>query len=229
MGGSTVCRSLSPCCSVWSRSDAPTTTPRHRRVPPRHGDRRPRPARRVRPRPPRQLPPLPRRLLRATRPQRRRSSPATSATGTPALPANGRPRTPTPQLFGTYSPLALSSTQSSLRRANLDQGLALRRPDDPVGFQKVQVIEIDGDRAVVQECVVDDLVVVRRDGGAIVNERSLPTTSAASCRRLTASGGCRKPDSSNDGKESRMRFRSLMPSHSSDGRGTGPTDGPGRR
>ena len=55
-------------------------------------------------------------------------------------------------------------------RANLDQGLALRRPDDPVGFQKVQVIEIDGDRAVVQECVVDDLVVVRRDGGAIVND-----------------------------------------------------------
>lgn len=55
-------------------------------------------------------------------------------------------------------------------RANLDQGLALRRPDDPVGFQKVQVIEVDGDRAVVQECVVDDLVVVRRDGGAIVND-----------------------------------------------------------
>lgn len=53
-------------------------------------------------------------------------------------------------------------------RANLDQGLALRRPDDPVGFQKVEVIEIDGDRAVVQECVVDDLVVVRRD--AIVND-----------------------------------------------------------
>ena len=54
--------------------------------------------------------------------------------------------------------------------ANLDQGLALRRPDDPVGFQQVRVIEIDGDRAVVQECVVDDLVVVRRDGGAIVND-----------------------------------------------------------
>ena len=32
------------------------------------------------------------------------------------------------------------------------------------------MIEIDGDRAVVQECVVDDLVVVRRDGGAIVND-----------------------------------------------------------
>ena len=33
-----------------------------------------------------------------------------------------------------------------------------------------EVIEVGGDRAVVQECVVDDQVVVRRDSGAVVND-----------------------------------------------------------
>ena len=32
------------------------------------------------------------------------------------------------------------------------------------------MIEIDGDRAVVQECVVSDGVVVRRDTGEVVND-----------------------------------------------------------
>ena len=55
-------------------------------------------------------------------------------------------------------------------QANLEQGLALRQADDPLDYQRVDVIEIEGDRAVVQECVVDDLVVVRRDTGAVVND-----------------------------------------------------------
>lgn len=55
-------------------------------------------------------------------------------------------------------------------RANLEQGLALRQADEPIDFQQVQVIEIDGDRAVVQECVVDDLVVVRRESGEVIND-----------------------------------------------------------
>lgn len=55
-------------------------------------------------------------------------------------------------------------------RANLEQGLALRPAENPHDLQQVQVIEIDGDRAVVQECVVDDLVVVRRDSGDVVND-----------------------------------------------------------
>jgi hypothetical protein len=55
-------------------------------------------------------------------------------------------------------------------RANLEQGLAFRRPDDPHDFQRVTVVEIDGDRAVVQECVVSDGVVVRRATGEVVND-----------------------------------------------------------
>ena len=55
-------------------------------------------------------------------------------------------------------------------QSNLDDGLAFRRAEDPHGFQKVTVIEIEGDRATVQECVVSDEVIYRRDTGEIVND-----------------------------------------------------------
>lgn len=55
-------------------------------------------------------------------------------------------------------------------RTYLEQGLALRHAENPVDLQQIHVIEVDGDRAVVQECVVDDLVVVRRDSGDVVND-----------------------------------------------------------
>lgn len=68
--------------------------------------------------------------------------------------------------FATGAQLEAVITET---RANLEQGFALRRADDPVDFQQVQVIEVDGDGAVVQECVVDDEVVIRRDSGEVVN------------------------------------------------------------
>lgn len=55
-------------------------------------------------------------------------------------------------------------------RANLEQGLAFRRSANPSNIQRVTVIEVDGDHAVVQECVVADGVIVRRDTGAVVND-----------------------------------------------------------
>ena len=55
-------------------------------------------------------------------------------------------------------------------RGNLEQGLAFRRADDPHDIQWVTVVEIDGDHAVVQECVVSDGVVVERDTGEVVND-----------------------------------------------------------
>jgi hypothetical protein len=55
-------------------------------------------------------------------------------------------------------------------RANLEQGLAFRRADDPHDLQRVTVVEIDGDSAVVQECVVSDGVIVERDTGEVVND-----------------------------------------------------------
>lgn len=54
-------------------------------------------------------------------------------------------------------------------QSNLDEGLAIRQADDPHDFQNVTVVELEGDRAVVQECVVSDEVIYRRDSGEVVN------------------------------------------------------------
>lgn len=55
-------------------------------------------------------------------------------------------------------------------QSNLDEGLAFQRPAEPHNIQRVTVIEIDGDHAVVQECVVSDGVIVRRETGEVVND-----------------------------------------------------------
>lgn len=55
-------------------------------------------------------------------------------------------------------------------QSNLDEGLAFRRAVAPADIQRVNVVEVDGDHAVVQECVVSDGVIVRRDSGEVVNE-----------------------------------------------------------
>lgn len=54
-------------------------------------------------------------------------------------------------------------------RANLEQGLAFRPAEDPVDIQRVNVLEVQGDHAVVQECVVTDGVIFRRDTGEVVD------------------------------------------------------------
>lgn len=61
-------------------------------------------------------------------------------------------------------------TVISETRANLERGLAFRRAANPSDVQQVSVIEVNGDRAVVQECVVADGVIIRRDTGEVVND-----------------------------------------------------------
>lgn len=55
-------------------------------------------------------------------------------------------------------------------QSNLDAGVAFERAAEPHNIQRVTVVEIDGDRAVVQECVVDDGLVVSRDTGEVVDD-----------------------------------------------------------
>lgn len=54
-------------------------------------------------------------------------------------------------------------------RANLENGLAFRPAANPSDIQRVDVIQLEGDHAVVQECVVTDGVIYRRDTGEIVD------------------------------------------------------------
>lgn len=60
---------------------------------------------------------------------------------------------------------AMSEAQS-----NLEAGLAYRQREDPSAIQRVEVVSIEGDVAVVQECYVDDGLVVRQDTGEVVDD-----------------------------------------------------------
>jgi len=53
---------------------------------------------------------------------------------------------------------------------NFYDGLAFRQRKDPANFRRVKVVSLEGDKAVVQECFVDDGLVVRRDDGTVVND-----------------------------------------------------------
>jgi hypothetical protein len=52
---------------------------------------------------------------------------------------------------------------------NLEAGVEFRRAGDPADFREVSVVSVDGDRAVVQECVVNDNLVVRIGTGEVVD------------------------------------------------------------
>jgi hypothetical protein len=53
---------------------------------------------------------------------------------------------------------------------NLDAGVEFRRADEPADFREVSVLSVDGDSAVVQECVVNDNLVVRIGTGDVVDD-----------------------------------------------------------
>lgn len=55
-------------------------------------------------------------------------------------------------------------------RANLEQGTAFEAAPQPVDFRRVRVVEVEGDRAEVQECFVDDGRLVERGTGTVIND-----------------------------------------------------------
>jgi hypothetical protein len=76
------------------------------------------------------------------------------------------PNAPALAEFATGEQLAAVVEET---QANLDQGLSIREADQPANFRRVRVVSIEGESAVVQECFVDDAVVLRRDTGEVVN------------------------------------------------------------
>jgi hypothetical protein len=49
-------------------------------------------------------------------------------------------------------------------------GVEFRRPDDPSDFRRVEVVEVSGDSATVQDCVINDGLVVSSRDGSVVND-----------------------------------------------------------
>ena len=85
----------------------------------------------------------------------------TANSGTP------NPDDPALREFATGRQLEAVITET---RGNLENGFSLRHRDDRNGFQQVTVLSVEGDNAVVQECFVDDDLIVRRDTGEVVND-----------------------------------------------------------
>lgn len=75
----------------------------------------------------------------------------------------------------------ISSVSAETQRFN-DQGRRLARPPDPVGLQRVVVQSINGDRAELQECFVDDALVVDRASGSVVDNDVVTLNSTATMR-----------------------------------------------
>lgn len=70
-----------------------------------------------------------------------------------------------------YAAGAQLTTVIAETRRNLADGVAFKARPHSENFRRVKVISITRDRAVVQECFVDDGLVVRRYTGEIVNDK----------------------------------------------------------
>ena len=82
---------------------------------------------------------------------------------------SGTPNPDDPELREYATGAQLDAVRAETQ-ANLDQGLAFRRAANPAEIQRVTVLQVNRDRAIVQECVVSDGVITRRDSGEIVND-----------------------------------------------------------
>ena len=78
------------------------------------------------------------------------------------------PKDPALAEFATGPQLAVVVAET---QKNLDAGLAFKPRAKPANERRVTVISIKGDQAVVQECFVDDGLVIRRDTGAAVDDK----------------------------------------------------------
>jgi len=65
-----------------------------------------------------------------------------------------------------------------------EQGLRLARPPQPADFRQVEVVSIDGDTAMVQECYVDDGLLVDRTTGDVVNDAVSTHNVSATMHRI---------------------------------------------
>lgn len=65
-----------------------------------------------------------------------------------------------------------------------EQGLRLARPVQPVEFRQVEVVSIDGDTAMVQECYVDDGLLTDRATGDVVNDSVSTHNVSATMHRI---------------------------------------------
>jgi hypothetical protein len=91
----------------------------------------------------------------------------------------GDPNDPRFAYFAIGAQLASASAET--QRFN-DQGRRLARPPDPVDLQRVVVQSINDEEAQLQECFVDDALVVDRASGSVIDDDVVTLNSTATMR-----------------------------------------------
>jgi hypothetical protein len=84
--------------------------------------------------------------------------------------ANSGTPNPNDPALAEYATGAQLTAVVAETQENLDEGLAFRARPDPADFRQVTVVSVEGDQAVVQECFVDDGLVIERATGDVVND-----------------------------------------------------------
>lgn len=92
-----------------------------------------------------------------------------------------RPDLPALREFATGA--QLDSVIAETQR-NAEEGLAFRRPDDSVYERRVVVVERGGGVATLQDCVTNDGIVYRIDGGEVVDEEVVTRNLSATMRKV---------------------------------------------
>jgi len=69
-------------------------------------------------------------------------------------------------------------------KKNLDEGRAFRAASEPRNFRRVVVVSVEGDRAEVQECFVDDGQVIERATGRVLNDAVSTQSVLGTLRRV---------------------------------------------
>jgi hypothetical protein len=98
--------------------------------------------------------------------------------------ANREPVNPDDPRFAEYATGQQLANVVKETRERRDNGLAIRRPEPSVADLRVQVLEIDGDTALLQDCTVDDGIVYRVPGGDVVDSEVVTYSVAATMRRV---------------------------------------------
>jgi hypothetical protein len=81
----------------------------------------------------------------------------------------GTPNPGSPALSDLATGEELATVVRETQR-NLEEGLTFQQREHPAGIRHVRIVQIDGDLAKVQECVVDDALLVRRGSGEVVDD-----------------------------------------------------------
>ena len=98
--------------------------------------------------------------------------------------ANREPVNPDDPRFAEYATGQQLANVVKETRERRDNGLAIRRPEPSVADLRVQVLEINGDTALLQDCTVDDGIVYRVQGGDVVDSEVVTYSVAATMRRV---------------------------------------------